>query len=796
MKTALKTILSAPKQCSTALVRRGHFPKLVTGLVLLLGWVFLLAEPLRAVPTNSPPRVLIMDESILYGTNSWEALAAQTAIAGCAVDICSAANWYGIPATGNGGPTGFGFDQYRAIIFGDPSCNTGTSNYLAALTALNATQATWTPAATGNVILMGIDNACHAYGTNGAAKTIYRGIAFAVNDTNKTGFYYALSCYYDYTAPATNATLVPQLNGFGTFLTRNYPSNCFENTHIVASHPIFTAPPPLTDADLSNWGCSTHEGFDAWPANFVVLAIALTNGAYTASDGSNGVPYILVRGEGVTVISTIELGPTNATNNIGTPHTVCATISTNVSPFASVPVTFTISTGPNSVTNYSTVTDSNGVACFTYTGNGGPGLDYITASYMNNSDHIITSGTVTKLWQGACINLGCQTVECLSDGVWAYNFCITNLGGFPLTALSLINPPAGVSFTPSYINLAPPLGIGQSTNLSVTINGPLTLSNICFKVGAVTTNEGVLDCSVPDCLNLPACCNRVITNSLTFISTVGLVSTYSYSITLQNVTGNPIKFVGFGADQPCVTFLPPLLDLTLPAYGGPGLLLPSQTRTLTLQVQRTAPCPGTNTFHLSTFDTNLIACCSTMVTMPPAKCVTIISPYGGSVVLTNTPVLLRAIAIGPCGFNWVRFYDGTAYLGDAVPNTSGGYDLTVTNLPAGIHWLSAVAELASGSTETGEIETSEPVELTVLAPGPNPDQTRIPPVFSMGVTGTSVLINLYTAVGAQYEIQYSTNLSTGTWKTLQTVSGIGTAMVLTDSVTNDSSRFYRAVLLP
>jgi len=754
-------------------------------LVLVLAGMGLRPEALQAAPVSSPPRVLILDETVLWGTNSWEALAAQAAIPGCAVDVCSAANWYGIPGTGTGGPTGFGFDQYRAIIIGDPSCNTSTSNYLAALTALNATKTLWTPAANGNVILMGIDNVCHAWTTNGAAKTINRGVAFAVNDPTKTGFYYAISCYYDYTAPATNATLVPHLTGFGTFLTRNYPNQCFNDAHIVATHPIFTTAPPLTDAELSNWGCSTHEGFDVWPSSFVVLAIALTNGMYTATDGSNGVPYILVRGEGVKVISTIELGPPAATNNIGTPHTVCATIATNVFPRIGVPVTFTISSGPN------------GVACFTYVGNGGLGVDYITASYTDNHDHAITSGTVTKLWQGACVAIGCQSLECVSDGTWIYNFCVTNLEGVPLTALSLLNPPAGVSFTPGGFNFIPPLGIGQGTNLSVTISGPVTLSNVCFKIGAFAGSTGVLDCSIPNCLNLPACCNRVITNSLTFLYTVGLVSTYNYSITIQNVTAYPLKFVGFGADQSCVTFLPPLVDLTLPAYGG-SLLLPSQTRTLNLQVQRTAPCPGTNTFHLATFDSNLVACCSTKVTMPPAKCVRIISPYDGSVILTNTAVLARAIAVGPCNLKWVKFYDGPTYLGDAVPSpVGGGYDLTLDSLPAGTHWLSAVAELDSGTGEVGEVESSDPVELTVLAPGPNPDQDNPnPPVLSAGVTGDTILLSLPTTSGHQYTVEYRTNLVAGDWQTLQTFSGNGSVKIVTDSVTNDDSRFYRAVVQP
>jgi hypothetical protein len=691
-------------------------------LAALTGLVLFQPSLVCATPTNSPPRVLILDETIVNGMTSWEALAAQAAIPGCAVDIVSAANWYGIPGTGTGGPTGFGFDQYRAIIIGDPQCNTSTPNYLSALTALNATKAIWTPAAAGNVILEGVDNVFHAFGTNGAAKTINRGIAFAVNDPTRTGFYYALSCYYDYTAPATNATLVPHLTGFGTFMVRNYPDTCFNDAHIVATHPVFTTAPPLTDAELSNWSCSTHEGFDVWPANFVVLAIALTNGTYTATDGSNGVPYILVRGEGVKVITTIELGPPTATNNIGTPHTVCATIATNVVPRTNVLVTFTISSGPNSVTNYSTVTDANGVACFTYTGNGGLGVDYITASYMNNLDQVITSGTVTKLWVGACVNLGCPALECLSDGTWTYSFCVTNLNGSPLTALSLFNAPTNVSFTPAVINLSPPLGVGQSTNFSVTINGPAALANFCFSVGSYLTNGGALNCSIPNCLSLPTCCNRVITNTLTYVSTVGSVSTYNYSITIQNVTGYPLKFVGFGAGQSCVTFLPPLIDLTLPAYGGPSQLLPGQTRTLNLQVQRTAPCPGTNEFQLTTLDSNLVGCCSTKLKLPPARCVGIGLPYDGSVVLAATPVLLRAIAIGPCGFRWVKFYDGATYLGDAVAGSTGEYDLTVDGFAAGTHQLSAVAELDSGLPGEGEVESSAPVNLIVLAPGEPPHQ--------------------------------------------------------------------------
>lgn len=690
---------------------------------ILAGLIALALLPLlaHAIPTNSPPRVLILDETVTGGAASQEAVAAVLAIPGCAVDVVSAANWYGIPATGTGGPTGFGFDQYRALIIGDPLCQNGPG-YIAGMNALNATKALWTPACNGNVIIEGVDNAWHAAAASipsamaGADKTLKRGIAFAVNDPTKTGLYYAMSCFYDTTL---TPVVVPHLSGFGIFKVRGY-GTCFNDAHIVATHPILTAAPPLTDAELSGWSCSTHEGFTVWPPSFTVLAIALTNGAYTATDGSNGIPYMLIRGEGVQAIGPIELGPTTATNDLGTTHTVCATISTNVSPRTNVLVTFTISTGPNSVTNASSLTDSNGVACFTYTGNGGLGVDYITASYTNNLGQILSSGTVTKLWVGACVNIGCPALQCTADGVWTYSFCVTNLGASSLMALSLFNAPAGVSFAPSTLWLSPPLGAGQGTNLTVTINGPVALTNLCFKFGAYTTNEVVLDCSIPNCLNLPTCCTRVITNTLTFISTVGSVSTYNYSITIQNVTPAPVKFVGFAAAQPCVTFLPAILDLTLPAYGT-NLLMPGQTRTLNLQVKRTAPCPGTNEFYLSTLDTNLVGCCSTRLKLPPAKCVQIILPYDKSYAVTNTAVLLRAapiVSLNPCNFTWVKFYDGATFLGDASAGTSG-YDLTVNaGFSAGTHLISAVAELEGAVGEPGEVETSEPIELIVITPNP------------------------------------------------------------------------------
>src|ERR1051325_8658990 len=360
-------------------------------------------------------------------------------------------------------------------------------------------------------------------------------------------------------------------------------------------------------------------------------------------------------------------------------------------------------------------------------------------------------------------------------------------------SVSLSGAPAGIGITPGSISLTPPLNPGQGTNLSVSISSTAGPTNFCFHLSAVAEDPVQPPCTIPHCLTLPACCNRVVTNKLTYVSNAGATSIYNYQITIQNVSGNPIKYVGFGADQSCVTFLPPLIDLTLPAFGGPSLLLPAQTRTLTLQVQKMAPCPGSNTFYISTLTSNLVACCSTKVQLPKPNCIYLVSPYDRSVVLTNTPVLLKAIPNpvpvgGPCGFGVVLFYQDAALVGTADHDP---YEVTVVPVIPGTYEFTAVSV-----SSTGEMETSDPAELTVVAPAEDPNHDHPPGPFSVGVPGTSILLNLPALLGHHYAIQYRTNLVLGQWKTLETFDGNGTIKVITDSVTNDPSRFYRAVEEP
>src|SRR5262249_42474951 len=112
---------------------------------------------------------------------------------------------------------------------------------------------------------------------------------YVANDRDPgPGLYVALSCAYNFISTATAVTL---LEGIGEFKARS--SGCGNNVVQIAPHPILGN---ITDAYLSNWFCSTHDGFYAWPDTFIPLAIVTDapNPNFTTSKGITGVVYMLV----------------------------------------------------------------------------------------------------------------------------------------------------------------------------------------------------------------------------------------------------------------------------------------------------------------------------------------------------------------------------------------------------------------------------------------------------------------------------------------------------------------------
>lgn len=98
----------------------------------------------------------------------------------------------------------------------------------------------------------------------------------------------------------------------------------------------------------------------------------------------------------------IRLEPETASNVIGTEHTVTATLSDLLGhPVEDVDVSFEVLTGPNAGDTGTDTTDINGEATFTYTGDGGAGVDTIEACFTDAGAQEICSNIVQKEWTSA-----------------------------------------------------------------------------------------------------------------------------------------------------------------------------------------------------------------------------------------------------------------------------------------------------------------------------------------------------------------------------------------------------------
>jgi hypothetical protein len=357
-------------------------------MMVILHVFFSLFTGVSGTALAAPGEVLILDTTVAGGTSSLEALAA--AAVGKTAVVVNGATW-GSMSAGD-------FADYDAIVLGDPDCRSDLSLIAAAV----ANAEVWGPVIDGNVIIIGSDPVYHANRSSpGALVLINQGIAFSVDEPGKTGAYLDLSCYYHSSPSDTPVPVLDGINGGGFSVIGASSLPGLNDVHIVAEHPALVG---LTDADLSNWINSVHEGFNTWPIQFEVLAIARdASGSHTAPDGSVGYPYILARGEGIVVISDIDLSPESAVNPLGTSHTLTAEVTTDDptpgTPVVETEVTFTVIDGPHEGTTGSSMTDSSGQATFSYVGTE-VGVDTIEATFIDALSRTQRSNRVTKEWGG------------------------------------------------------------------------------------------------------------------------------------------------------------------------------------------------------------------------------------------------------------------------------------------------------------------------------------------------------------------------------------------------------------
>lgn len=298
------------------------------------------------------------------------------------------------------------FAAYQLLVFGDPACSTDPSLQAAAV----SNESTWAPIATGNVIVIGTDPVFHFMfgGTAGAGVLISHALAYAGAQVGRTGVYADLSCYYE--DGGVDAQTSPLLDGIDAGFTMYSENNCSASIHVVASAQQLIG---VTDADLSNWGCSVHEYFGTWPSDFVPFAIdtaaadAVSSGicpnpAYTPPDGTAlGCPYIVGRGGGLSAGAVGLAGPSGAAD-INTNQTLVASVQNAGSPVNGAVVTLHCVSGPNAGATAVVVTGASGSGTHTYTSTNS-GTDMWTASYTPSGGALETSDPVPVTWMAPTV---------------------------------------------------------------------------------------------------------------------------------------------------------------------------------------------------------------------------------------------------------------------------------------------------------------------------------------------------------------------------------------------------------
>ena len=278
-----------------------------------------------------------------------------------------------------------------------------------------------------NAYVTGITNSTNFPTTGGAFATTYAGGAFDAFVTKLNPMGSAPLVYSTYLGgsgddrgqgialdSANDAHVV------GRTASSNFPTTpgAFDTTHNGGDDAFVTKLNPAGSAPLLY---STFLGGSTGPSgnNDRGMAIALdatanayvtgltgssnfptTPGAFDTSYNGGGADGFVTKLDMIGAAQTMTLTPATATNTVGNPHTVTATVQDfGGRPVPGVTVRFSV-TGANTASGSST-TNASGQATFTYTGtNAGPDAISAYADTNNNTTREVTepSAAASKLW--------------------------------------------------------------------------------------------------------------------------------------------------------------------------------------------------------------------------------------------------------------------------------------------------------------------------------------------------------------------------------------------------------------
>ena len=378
--------------------KKGTFV-LVAGLLPLAMAIFLLIG-LTGARAETGMKALILGSSVSGGASSTEAVSAVGN--GFEVTVVDDTTWGSMTATQ--------FSDYQLIIIGDPTCSSlpeVVSTNAAALADAVMDRA-GTNTRVGNRVLIGTDPDFHV--GQGGQELIDKGIDFAGALEGASGLFLTFTCndpdYDGDGTPDGQEKLLPLLTAdpAGSW-TQNDSPPCGGSVSVISNAAQFAG---LTTTDLQGWGCSVHETFPTYPADWAPLAIA-TDAATEPTCGNDvetaeavcGEAYVLVSGAGITSTApNLALDPATDSNPVGTPHTVTATVTNpDDTPRSGVEVSWVV-TGANAgaagtCAPATCVTGADGKVAYTYTG-AAAGDDTINAAITVDGSR--QTATAAKTW--------------------------------------------------------------------------------------------------------------------------------------------------------------------------------------------------------------------------------------------------------------------------------------------------------------------------------------------------------------------------------------------------------------
>ena len=457
-----------------------------TLFALVMPIAFLLAPAGAAPAAAAGPTALINGSTVTGGLLSQEAMIAT--VQGFAVTVVDDATWGSMSAAN--------FGQYDLLIAGDPTCSTTLPPGLVSSAPVYGSVVMGLAGgrtSAGNRIVVGTDPVFHDSGSTSVRATIIRdGIAYAGAQPGRTGMYFDATCAGSGPLGQSQATLdiLNALSAGTDAWTIDVAPPCGGSVSLIASNPSFA---DLTTTSLSGWNCSVHESFPTFRTDWSALAVATDTATKPTCGvdpgtglGACGQAYILIAGSSIVVTSQgISVTPLEATNPVGTPHTVTANVHKlgGTPPVVGALVTFSV-TGVNAGATGTCLpvdckSDASGNVSFTYPGAAGAGDDTIKASFTDDSASLQTA-TALKHW---------TSVPPLPAHLTLTKSVINTGGGTASrTAWTLSasgpTPISGVSGDPSITNAA----VSAGTYLLAESGGPPT----GYSASAWTCTAGAL----------------------------------------------------------------------------------------------------------------------------------------------------------------------------------------------------------------------------------------------------------------------------------------------------------------